>query len=203
MAAFYRDLGRGKRVLDRAFLELIFPEIRQQEQTPPSTQTLSPSGTTPRRRRTSRHRLVLVDGLEDIDITLARCCNPIRGDIILGGITQSRGLVVHQADCPNLRTLPPSRLIYVDWAPDPGTPFPVRLSILARDRAGLLNAITTVTTRHECNIRDVQLLPQSHQTTKVSLVFEVLDVDQLRRIIEEIRSIKGVERVERRRPQAS
>lgn len=87
---------------------------------------------------------VVVKGDPDLLVHLARCCNPVAGDDIVGFVTRGRGVSVHRANCPNVKSLMehPERLIGVEWDTSGATQFQVEIMVEATDRMGLLKDVT-------------------------------------------------------------
>ena len=84
MESFLREIGSGKKALDRQTLKTLFPELTAVEV---KTVRKTPRNTSP------ENQLITVEGQEDIDFTIARCCSPIKGEEIIGYMTKNRGLV--------------------------------------------------------------------------------------------------------------
>jgi GTP pyrophosphokinase len=140
--------------------------------------------------------------LHDTDLMMyrARCCNPIRGEPVVGYITRGRGIAVHARGCPNVQNLlyNVERRVNIEWAETEGESYPVRLAIHISDRPGLLTQVTGVITAHECNIRTAAARTDPAQGTGViDLVFAAREVKQLNRILTAIRKIPGVRDVKR------
>ena len=100
------------------------------------------------RRVFGDHNAIMVKGQGDMLVYRARCCNPIRGESIVGYITRGKGVAVHSLNCPNVTNLmyEPERRIDVEWARDESTPtaYPVKLTVYCDDRFGMLKNITSV-----------------------------------------------------------
>ena len=93
------------------------------------------------RRVFGDHNAIMVKGQGDMLVYRARCCNPIRGESIVGYITRGKGVAVHAVNCPNVTNLmyEPERRIDVEWARDESTPtaYPVKLTVYCDDRFGM------------------------------------------------------------------
>jgi GTP pyrophosphokinase len=146
-------------------------------------------------------RRVKVRGMDDMMIILARCCNPVRGEEIVGYITRGKGVSVHSVQCPNVRSLmfDPERRIDVEWDVDgvSGTLFDVKLSLDVSDRQGLLAKIVSVVADEEANIRNVEAKTFEGSDARVTIVMAVADRQQMERVIARVRRIDGVRDVER------
>ena len=141
-----------------------------------------------------------VRGLDDALIALARCCNPIRGEPIVGYITRGRGVTVHSDRCPNLEKLlyDPERRIEVDWEDADESRFEVRITVLSEDRPGILAKITSVIADAKSNIKNVEARTFEDRRGEITLLLDIEDRDHLERIVEKVKGIDGVYHVERK-----
>src|SRR6476660_1903020 len=142
---------------------------------------------------------IKVKGFDDLMVFRARCCNPIRGENIVGYITRGKGGSVHSATCPNVVNLlyDPERRIGVEW--DKGTdvlPYTVRLSIQVEDRKGILADVSAKIAGINTNIRTVEATVDD-QMGRIDMTVEISDVKHLQKVIKSLRSIAGVVDVER------
>ena len=160
-------------------------------------------------RQTVRRMFRLEDKglpLHDRDLMMfrARCCNPIRGEEVVGYITRGRGIAVHAKACPNVQNLlyDLERRIKVTWAEDEGQPeaYPVHLAIRTNDRPGLLTQISGVIANHKCNIRAAEARSAlADGTALIELTFDVESMKQLDRILAALKKVAGVRDVTRLR----
>jgi GTP pyrophosphokinase len=137
---------------------------------------------------------IKVRGIDDIMVFRARCCNPIRGEKIVGYITRGKGVSVHSAVCPNVLNLlyDPERRIDVEW--DKGTdgsPYTVRLSIQVEDRRGILADVSSKIAGINTNIRNVEATT-TDQMGRIDMTVEISDVKHLQKVIKSLRSVDGV-----------
>jgi guanosine-3',5'-bis(diphosphate) 3'-pyrophosphohydrolase len=141
---------------------------------------------------------ILVRGFNDLMVYRARCCSPIHGEPIVGYITRGKGVAVHSESCPNVQNLmyEPDRRIEVQWAARAEEAQPVKLSIHTDDRAGMLNAITSVISENGSNIRQVGAHTGEGMAV-VEVVVDIADLKQLDRIINGVKRIPGVHDVQR------
>ena len=143
---------------------------------------------------------IRVKGHGDLLVYRARCCNPIRGEDVVGYVTRGKGVAVHALDCPNVVNLlyEPERRIDVEWARDEGTPssYPVKLTVFCDDRFGMLKQITAVISDAKTNIRDVQVRSSNAQAN-VDVILDIADLKHLENIINGVRKIPGVHDVQR------
>jgi GTP pyrophosphokinase len=142
---------------------------------------------------------VEVVGLKGLLSTVARCCNPMPGDQIVGYITRGRGATIHRQDCPNiLRRKDTERLLQVDWGKVERT-FPVHITVKAYDRQGLMGDISTLLQNEGVNIADVSI-NFNRTVADIKLVVEVRDLAQLSRVLTRIESLPNVLEAQRTRP---
>jgi len=148
---------------------------------------------TPRRTRPSRG--VIVEGLDDVLVRMARCCSPVPGDDIIGFVTVGRGVSVHRSDCANMGSLEEERaerLIEVAWAPEQTDSFFVWLQVEAIDRPKLLRDVTMVLADLGANIHASSSVTSRDRVALLRYEIEISDPNVLERALEEIRSIDGV-----------
>jgi GTP diphosphokinase / guanosine-3',5'-bis(diphosphate) 3'-diphosphatase len=152
-----------------------------------------------------------VEGQDDLLVYRARCCNPIRGEEIIGYVTRGKGVAVHARSCPNVQNLlyESDRRIQVEWAPIPsaadnkvpGAPkpqtYPVKLTILCDDRAGLLKEFTAIISDEGTNIRSSASSANADGGATIDFVVETVDVRHLTRLVDKLRRVQGVREVQR------
>ena len=144
---------------------------------------------------------IVVKGHGDLLVYRARCCNPIRGESIVGYVTRGKGVAVHTLECPNVTNLmyETDRRIDVDWARDKevtSTAFPVKLTLQCDDRAGMLKQITAVISDTNTNIRNIEARTASGRAN-IDVVLDIADLKHLENIINGVRKIPGVHEVQR------
>jgi GTP pyrophosphokinase len=148
---------------------------------------------------------IKVKGYNDLLVYRARCCNPIRGEAIVGYVTRGKGVAVHAVSCPNVTNLmyEADRRIAVEWA-KPATigksntkaTYPVKLTVYCDDRAGMLKQLTAVISDDNTNIRNIEARTADSQAT-IDIVIDIQDVKHLERILAGLRKIPGIRDVQR------
>jgi GTP pyrophosphokinase len=150
-----------------------------------------------------------VEGQDDLLVYRARCCNPIRGEEIIGYVTRGKGVAVHARSCPNVQNLlyESDRRIQVEWAPLPGDAgaagaakvqtYPVKLTVLCDDRAGLLKEFTAIISDDGTNIRSSASNGTADGGAVIDFVIETVDVRHLNRLVDKMRRVQGVRDVQR------
>jgi GTP pyrophosphokinase len=142
---------------------------------------------------------VRIQGLSNVMLSFARCCQPVPGDRVIGVVTQGRGVSIHRVDCPNTfdARVPRERKVEVEWDASPSQSFPVRLVVYGHDRNGLLADIAKAIAATRVNIRTAGMASED-QTARGVFVVEVPHLPRLHEVMQAIRKVKGVTRVERR-----
>jgi guanosine-3',5'-bis(diphosphate) 3'-pyrophosphohydrolase len=136
-------------------------------------------------------------GSGDLLTQLARCCNPVPGDPIIGYVTRSRGVTVHRRDCGNvLREDEKERLVEVEWGKT-GQLYPVAVRIEAWDRVGLIRDIGSTVAEEKVNMAAVRTQEHSDHTVSVFLTLFTAGVDQLTRLLSKLEAVRGVFSVDR------
>src|ERR1700746_19218 len=143
---------------------------------------------------------IVVRGSGDLLVYRARCCNPIRGEAIVGYVTRGKGVGVHSIHGPNVTNLlyEPDRRIDVLWAGDKdGQPvsYPVKITLLCDDRFGMLKQITAVISDTHTNIRNIEARSQNGQAS-VDVVLEIAHMKHLQKIMAGVRKIPGIHNVQ-------
>ncbi|MBV8052837.1 MAG: bifunctional (p)ppGpp synthetase/guanosine-3',5'-bis(diphosphate) 3'-pyrophosphohydrolase [Acidobacteriaceae bacterium] len=143
---------------------------------------------------------IRVKGQGDLLVYRARCCNPIRGESVVGYVTRGKGVAVHAIDCPNVVNLlyEPERKIEVEWARDDTIPssYPVKITVFCDDRFGMLKQITSVISDTKTNIRNVEARTYNGHGN-IDVILDILDLKHLENIINGVRKIPGVHDVQR------
>ena len=144
-----------------------------------------------------------VEGQNDLLVYRARCCNPIRGEEIVGYVTRGKGVAVHARGCPNVQNLlyESDRRISVEWsrADQTGKPqrYPVKFTISCDDRAGMLKELIAVISDDNSNISNIDIRKDENGEAVVELVSEAEDVRHLNRMVLNLRRVHGVRAVQR------
>ncbi len=192
----YAAVGFGK-LAPRQILSPLFPD---QSPAPETQKKASAIPSAVRRVLGRADPTITVKGQDGLLVFRAKCCNPIRGDEIVGYITRGKGISVHTTTCPNLANFFGSeRMTEVEWvtAPDQEL-FSVKLMIIGEDRQGILAEITSAISNLKTNIRESRST-SDHELGQgtVEITMDVSDVKHLQRIVQELKAIRGVQEVER------
>jgi len=191
---FYAAVGYGK-VTPHSLLVGIVPE---------SELKVKPDGVVSRavkRALGRREAGVKVSGMDDMMITLARCCSPVRGEDIVGYISRGKGVSVHSVHCSNVGQLmyDSERRIDVDWTADKDgrSEFVVKLLLDVEDQQGLLAKVVNAVSEQKTNIKNVEAKTFDTRDAQITMTIIVSDRKHMDRIMSRIRRIKGVRAVDR------
>jgi len=143
---------------------------------------------------------IVVRGVDDLMVTRARCCNPLRGEEIIGYITRGKGVAVHSTRCKNVKQLMvnPERIVEVEWAGrSDKEAYAVKLLAITENRTGMIAGITGAISDMKTGIRDARASVESDERGRIEVTVEVFDVKHLDKVINSIKSVPGVLDVER------
>ena len=136
---------------------------------------------------------LLVDGNPDVFVRLARCCQPIPGDSVVGFTTKGRGISIHQLDCPQVKAIKDKeRLLPAEWDESVDQSFVTAIDVWALNRTGMLSDVTQVLRDHHVDVNDVRIVYSGDDTAKIELTVEVQNSRELNSVIHKIRSIPDV-----------
>jgi guanosine-3',5'-bis(diphosphate) 3'-pyrophosphohydrolase len=137
---------------------------------------------------------VVVPGVADVWVRLARCCTPAPGDQIMGFVTRGQGVSVHRTDCPNARALvrEPERIIEVSWRTGKPTSFVVAIQVEALDRTRLLSDVASVLSDNHVNILSATSSVGRDRTTTLRFTFELADITHLAGILAAVKKVENV-----------
>ena len=146
---------------------------------------------------------IVVEGADNLMIKLAKCCNPVPGDEIIGFITKGRGISVHRCDCTNIVSLPEeekARFIEVEWeALKAGKSYEATIHIRGADRRGLLSDISKVCDNMDVNLSGVNARTGKDGAMNMTIQLEISSIQEMDRILRALRNIEGITNVYRAR----
>ncbi len=193
---FYIALG-GAKISPKVVVNKVLNRLKEGEAAEAEQNTVESLVTTRRQRRaptgTSKSYGVMVDGVDEVLLRMAKCCRPVPGDPIVGYVSLGRGITIHRDDCPNAAALrkDPDRFVRVHWEGDHETAFKVELQIDAYDRTRLLEELSRTFAEAGINIVEARCLVTSPMV-KNTFVVEVGDTRVLKSTVNRLRSIEGV-----------
>ena len=140
---------------------------------------------------------IQVKGIDDLLVYRAKCCNPIRGEDIVGYITRGKGVAVHAKRCANVGTLlyEADRKIDVQWTGGGEDSYAVKLSISVDDRQGMLAEITSTISDIKTNIKNIEAQSFEDHQGMIHVTIEISDLKHLERAVNSIKKIKGVNEI--------
>jgi guanosine-3',5'-bis(diphosphate) 3'-pyrophosphohydrolase len=192
----YASLGYGK-FSARQVLGKFAPDQVAEESAPAPVVEPAPAQGY---RQKDDDAVIKVHGVDDVMVYRAKCCNPIKGEGIVGYVTRGKGIAVHSKTCPNVQNLmyDAERKIEVDWARNASDSFPVRIVVHTDDRPGLLHQLTSVLSDENTNVRSLEAKADGgNDAALVEMTVDVRDKKQLEKLCSAMRRISGVRDVER------
>ncbi len=188
----YAGLGFGKFVARQVLAKL----VPSQQLEPVKSSVISSA--VKRALGLARDQAIEVHGYDDLMVYRAKCCNPIRGEEIVGYITRGKGIAVHSRRCSNVQNLlyDAARRIEVQWAGPKYSLYPVKLTLVTEDRQGMLADVTSAISDIHSNIQNIEARTGDNQAL-IDVTLDIIDVEHLEKIVSSLRKIEGVYQVER------
>ena len=154
-------------------------------------------------KKTKDNPGIVVEGADNLMIKLAKCCNPVPGDEIIGFITKGRGISVHRCDCTNIVSLPEeekARFIEVEWEDlKAGKSYEATINIIGADRRGLLSDISKVCDNMDVNLSGVNARSGKDGAMNMTIQLEISSIQEMDRILRALRNVEGITNVYRAR----
>ncbi|MGI6765647.1 MAG: RelA/SpoT family protein [Lentihominibacter sp.] len=140
---------------------------------------------------------VVVEGVDNLMIRIAKCCTPVPGDEIVGYITKGRGITVHRTDCDNLKSMPPEereRCITVSWDTDltDNRAYEGEITVIAKDQKGMLSNISKVCEDMDVHIAGVMARANKDDTIQIDLTLTVRNKEQIDKLCRSFKGIPGI-----------
>lgn len=171
------------------------------EQSDQEKATLPPAAAEERRPAVDSGDDVSIQGTAGLLTRLARCCNPVKGDLIIGFTTRGRGITIHRQDCPNAMNIGETeRFIQVSWGGAAQQTYAVPVRIQAYDREGLLRDVSTIVADEKVSMSRVSIPDVKKNMANILLTLQVTDLTQLARILNRIEQLPNVLDVRRWKP---
>jgi len=140
---------------------------------------------------------IKVRGVDDVMMRMAKCCNPVPGEEIIGYITRGRGITVHRVSCRNLGKGDLERKIEVQWDSGKDQTYPVDIKVVYSGDRGMLATLSGVLGQLDAKIIGIQPGPRANDLNVCRLTIEVKDTNHLSRVLSTLRAEKGVYQVQR------
>ena len=192
VSALYASVGEGRISAQTIVQRLVEAAGGVDGAADDAAEAVTPAST--RRASGSRDVGVIVKGVDDLWVKLARCCTPVPGDPIMGFVTRGSGVSVHREDCvnvPNLRENP-EREVEVEWAPTPSSVFLVNIQVEALDRSRLLADVTRALSDTHVNILSASVTTTRDRIATSRFTFEMADPKHLGSVLKTVTSVEGV-----------
>ncbi len=188
---FYSSIGYGKILLNSSLLEKLFPEVKFEEK-----------GVFKKffELVSKKEELgIKIDGYTDILVKIAKCCNPIKGEKIVGYITRGKGISIHSVNCPNVlnEVLEKERLIKAEWEDGAEFSYLAKIRVLCKDIPGIFAKVANTVSDTNTNIRKAVAEAFPDGNAKIDLAIDVKDIAHLEKILKSIKDIKGIISVRR------
>ncbi|MBQ0829700.1 GTP pyrophosphokinase [Streptomyces tagetis] len=194
ISALYAAIGEGHVSAQNIVQKLVQALGGEEAATEEIDEAVPPARGRGRKRRTSADPGVVVKGVEDVWVKLARCCTPVPGDPIIGFVTRGSGVSVHRSDCVNVDSLSrePERILEVEWAPTQSSVFLVAIQVEALDRSRLLSDVTRVLSDQHVNILSAAVQTSRDRVATSRFTFEMGDPKHLGHVLKAVRGVEGV-----------
>ncbi|MGW1539656.1 RelA/SpoT family protein [Streptomyces sp. NPDC002309] len=194
ISALYAAIGEGHVSAQNVVQKLVQAFGGEEAATEEIDESVPPVRGRSRKRRSSADPGVVVRGVDDVWVKLARCCTPVPGDPIIGFVTRGSGVSVHRSDCVNVESLSrePERILEVDWAPTQSSVFLVAIQVEALDRSRLLSDVTRVLSDQHVNILSAAVQTSRDRVATSRFTFEMGDPKHLGHVLKAVRGVEGV-----------
>ena len=193
ISALYASVGEGRISAETIVKRLVDSAGGVDGAADDAAEALSPSSVSSRSRSTGDVGVV-VKGVDDVWVKLAKCCTPVPGDEIVGFVTRGAGVSVHRADCVNVPSLQiePDRMVEVEWAPTSSSVYLVNIQVEALDRARLLSDVTRALSDTHVNILSAAVTTTRERIAMSKFTFEMADPKHLGSALKAVRQVEGV-----------
>ena len=209
MDEVYTQIGKGGTLLSK-YANLLFgyfneeKKAEQRKEEEKRQALLSGDGKKEKQQRVQRENPgIIVKGADNLMIRVARCCNPVPGDEIVGFITKGRGISVHRKDCSNITSLPDSekaRFIEVEWEDlKIGKSYKADICIVSEDRKGIFSDISRTCEDMDVHISGVNAKSGRDETINITLTLSISSTQQMQKVLRTLRNVPGVSNVYRAR----
>ncbi len=184
----YASVGYGGFTVNQILLKLIdfYTKENESKQVPLKSSTFKAS---------SINQGIIINGHDDLLVRLAKCCNPVPGDPVIGYISRGRGVAVHRSSCPNMKGAESFRLIGAEWASGTNSSFVVQLQVEAKNSEGLLLRLTTLISELKLSIDSLNARLDKNQTAIINVGVRVAKTEQIDQLVKKIQTIPEVDKV--------
>ncbi|WP_372505617.1 RelA/SpoT family protein [Streptomyces macrolidinus] len=194
ISSLYAAIGEGHVAAQNVVQKLVQALGGEEAATEEIDEAVPPARGRGRKQRRREDPGVVVKGVDDVWVKLARCCTPVPGDRIIGFVTRGSGVSVHRSDCVNVESLSrePERILEVEWAPTQSSVFLVAIQVEALDRSRLLSDVTRVLSDQHVNILSAAVQTSRDRVATSRFTFEMGDPKHLGHVLKAVRGVEGV-----------
>jgi len=194
ISSLYAAIGEGHVAAQSVVQKLVQALGGEEAASEEIDEAVPPARGRSRKRRSNKDPGVVVKGVDDVWVKLARCCTPVPGDPIIGFVTRGSGVSVHRSDCVNVESLSrePERILDVEWAPTQSSVFLVAIQVEALDRSRLLSDVTRVLSDQHVNILSAAVQTSRDRVATSRFTFEMGDPKHLGHVLKAVRGVEGV-----------
>ena len=144
-----------------------------------------------------------VSGVSDLMTNLAKCCQPVPGDDVLGFITRGAGITIHRENCQNIlyqKHQAGERVLHVDWGKDSEQTYPMTIQVHAFDRKGLLRDVSSVFADEKVNVLEMNTRTETKdQSVRMEVLVEVQGIEVMSKVLAKLDQLPNVLSVKRKR----
>jgi GTP pyrophosphokinase len=187
-------VGHGKLDKDEV-VDRLLPEEKRTK--PPAEVRETPFEKVIRKVIRGQDTGIVLDGVDNLLIRFARCCNPLPGEEVVGYVSRGRGIVVHRRECAKAAAMDPQRQTRVQWAASAVSQRPVVLEVITVNRPGILAELSTAFVSKGVNLDSANCEAKQSDRGVNTFSFYVKDLEQLNGIVRSIKQVKGVYEVNR------
>lgn len=193
ISSLYAAIGEGH-VTAQSVVQKLVQALGGEEAANEDIAESAPPSRSRSKRRSNADPGVVVKGVDDVWVKLARCCTPVPGDPIIGFVTRGSGVSVHRSDCVNVDSLSrePERILEVEWAPTQSSVFLVAIQVEALDRSRLLSDVTRILSDQHVNILSAAVQTSRDRVATSRFTFEMGDPKHLGHVLKAVRGVEGV-----------
>lgn len=175
-------------------LTTVINRLQEGKTEPPSAPPVPSSTPAPSHRERQQSAILGVEGMKH---HLAKCCNPLPGDPIIGVVTRlNRGISIHHQSCPNIHSISGDRLLPVSWNNElikqKGQTYPVQIQLEVIDRVGVLKDVLMRLSDRDINVRNAQVRTFANRTAVIDLCIDIRDKHQLNHVTGQLRQLSDV-----------
>ncbi|MFS8203579.1 RelA/SpoT family protein [Streptomyces sp. CWNU-52B] len=194
ISSLYAAIGEGHVAAQGVVQKLVQALGGEEAASEEIDESVPPARGRGRKRRANADPGVVVKGVDDVWVKLARCCTPVPGDPIMGFVTRGSGVSVHRTDCVNVDSLSrePERILEVEWAPTQSSVFLVAIQVEALDRSRLLSDVTRILSDQHVNILSAAVQTSRDRVATSRFTFEMGDPKHLGHVLKAVRGVEGV-----------